>query len=89
VATSRAVPDRQIGQADGLDRVFLGYFAKKTPQTLAKSTRSSTSSLNFYCKKNPRTFQKTTRNPAISMGRPSVALGQPAFRVGRAIRRVA
>jgi hypothetical protein len=62
VATSRAVPGRQIGQADSPDRVFLGYFVKKNPQILAKSTRSPTSSLNFYCKKTLELFKK---QPAI------------------------
>ena len=38
-ATSPAAPDRRIGRTDGLDRASPGYFAKKNPQSLMKSTR--------------------------------------------------
>jgi hypothetical protein len=50
VATSLAIPNRRIERVDDPDRANHGLFIKN-PQTLAKSTR--TSSLSFFCKPPP------------------------------------
>jgi len=49
-ATSRAIPGRRIGRADGLDLVFPGHFVKKSSNLGYFVKKTST-----FCKKNPRT----------------------------------
>jgi len=49
-ATSRAIPGRRIGRADGLDLAFPGHFAKKS------------SNLGHFAKKKPRHFAKKSSN---------------------------
>ena len=81
-ATSRAIPGRRIGRADGLDLAFPGHFAKKSSNLghFAKKTSifcEKVLELRPFCKKALDILQKKSSNLGHFAKKSSNFLGIP------------